>query len=189
MEGTNKFETLSHLPPETNTLFLEFTAKMTEALNKAQRPTSTTESSPQIGIKLDGSNYALWSQVMEINILGKYKLAYLNRDIPLPPPTDPTFRRWHTKNAIVKGWILNSLDPWQLHPVLHCKRSLGCNCNHLFWWEWHFTSIWTSAKSDTVETTKRLHWEILYGFTRVVAWNRLFLSQSDGLLQRHPELQ
>ena len=43
-----------------DSLFFEFTAKMTEALTKVQPPTLTTEPSvAPIGIKLDGANYAL----------------------------------------------------------------------------------------------------------------------------------
>ena len=43
-----------------DSLFYEFTAKMTEAFTKVQPPTLTTEPSiALIGIKLDGTNYAL----------------------------------------------------------------------------------------------------------------------------------
>ena len=45
---------------QSDSLFSEFTAKMTEALTKVQPPTLTTEpSTALIGIKLDGTNYAL----------------------------------------------------------------------------------------------------------------------------------
>jgi hypothetical protein len=27
------------------------------------------------------------------------------------PEVDPSFRRWRTENAIVKGWLINSMDP------------------------------------------------------------------------------
>ena len=97
---------------QSDSLFSEFTAKMIEALTKVQPPTLTTEpSTALIGIKLDGTNYALWSQVVEMCISGKDKLGYINGDIPQPPSTDPTFRKWRTDNAIVKGWLINSMDP------------------------------------------------------------------------------
>ncbi|RVW24901.1 hypothetical protein CK203_079484 [Vitis vinifera] len=97
---------------QSDSLFSEFTAKMTEALTKVQPPTLTTEpSTALIGIKLDGTNYALWSQVVEMYISGKDKLGYINGDIPQPPLTDPTFRKWRTDDAIVKGWLINSMDP------------------------------------------------------------------------------
>ncbi|PIN22807.1 hypothetical protein CDL12_04473 [Handroanthus impetiginosus] len=56
----------------------------------------------QIGIKLDCTNYGLWSQVVKIYISGKDKLGCLNGDLPQPHETDPTFRRWRTENALVK---------------------------------------------------------------------------------------
>ncbi|KAG7986889.1 hypothetical protein I3843_03G106000 [Carya illinoinensis] len=66
--------------------------------------TSTTENSTApIGIKLDGSNYALWSQVVEMYIYDKDKLGFINDDCPPPSPADPSFQKWHTDNAIVKA--------------------------------------------------------------------------------------
>ena len=64
-----------------------------------------------IDIKLNGTNYALWSQVVEMYISGKDKLGYINGDLPQPSSTDPVFRKWRTNNAIVKGWLINSMDP------------------------------------------------------------------------------
>ena len=63
-----------------------------------------------MGIKLDGQNYALWSQVMEMYIAGKDKLEYILGDIPQPEPTDPTFRKWRIENDVVKGWLINSME-------------------------------------------------------------------------------
>jgi hypothetical protein len=81
-------------------------------LNKTPAPTQTTESvAAPIGIKLDGNNYALWSQVVEMYISSKDKLGFINGDITQPPQTDPSFRKWRTDNAIVKGWLINSMDP------------------------------------------------------------------------------
>ncbi|KAJ0088268.1 hypothetical protein Patl1_33184 [Pistacia atlantica] len=96
----------------SDSLFSDFTAKMTKALTKVQTPTVTTEPlAVPIGIKLNETNYALWSQVVEMYIFGKDKLGYINGDIPQPSSTDPTFRKWRTDNAIVKGWLINSMDP------------------------------------------------------------------------------
>ena len=55
---------------------------MAEALFKAQAPTMTSEPAAlPIGIKLDGSNYALWSQDVEMYISGKDKLGYINGEL------------------------------------------------------------------------------------------------------------
>ncbi|XP_022894054.1 uncharacterized protein LOC111408539 [Olea europaea var. sylvestris] len=61
-------------------------------------------------LMLDGLNYGLWSQVVEISISGKDKLGYINGDILEPESSDPMFRKWRIENTILKGWIINSID-------------------------------------------------------------------------------
>ncbi|KAJ0013569.1 hypothetical protein Pint_20274 [Pistacia integerrima] len=98
----------------SDSLFSDFTAKMIEALTKVQTPTPTMITEPSaapIGITLNETNYALWSQVVEMYISGKDKLEYINGDIPQPSLIDPKFCKWRTDNAIVKGWLINSMDP------------------------------------------------------------------------------
>jgi hypothetical protein len=43
--------------------------------------------------------------------LRKDKLGLITGKIRQPALTDPTYSKWRTKNAIVKGWIINSLNP------------------------------------------------------------------------------
>lgn len=98
--------------PLPTSILTELTTRMNEVLTKASAPTQITDTTAApIGIKLDGSNYALWSQVVEMYISGKDKLGYINGDIQQPPQTDPSFRKWRTDNAIVKGWLINSMEP------------------------------------------------------------------------------
>jgi hypothetical protein len=68
-----------------------------------QNPPQTELPTTQIGIKLNGTNYAIWSQIMKMYISGRDKLGYINGDLFQPTPTDPTFRQWRTENSIVKG--------------------------------------------------------------------------------------
>jgi hypothetical protein len=108
-------------PPPTNgsaasNILDDLTSKLTRLLTQTQPQTHTqipiNESSPaQIGIKLNDTNYALWSQVVEMFISGKDKLGYINGDITQPELTDSSYRRWRTENSIVKGWIINSMEP------------------------------------------------------------------------------
>ena len=65
--------------------------KMAEVMNKASTPNAAVDTVP-IGIKLDGSNYALWSQVVEMFISKRDKLGYINSDLPQPDSTDPLFQ-------------------------------------------------------------------------------------------------
>ncbi|RVW24805.1 hypothetical protein CK203_080312 [Vitis vinifera] len=98
----------------TYSILENLTVRMIEVLTKNQTQThllTYDTSAAQIGIKLDGTNYALWSQVVEMYTSGKGKLGYINGDFLQPEPTDSTFRRWRTENAIVKGWLINSMDP------------------------------------------------------------------------------
>ena len=109
-EPTNLMQPLN---PQTESILISLTTKMTEAFTRSQtspHPPLADSSTAPIGIKLDGSNYALWSQVVEMYIPGKDKLGYINGDSPKPPKTDPSIRRWQTENAIVKGWLINSMD-------------------------------------------------------------------------------
>ena len=73
--------------------------------------TTSDSATTQIGIKLDGMNYGLWSQIVEMYILGKDKLGYINGDLPQPKPNDPTFKKWRIENSMVKGWLINSMGP------------------------------------------------------------------------------
>ena len=67
---------------------------MTEVLTRAQTsPQPLLVDSAPISIKWEGSNYALWSQIVEMYISGKNKLGYINGDFPQPPEIDPSFRR------------------------------------------------------------------------------------------------
>ena len=101
-------------PPNTTTesILDNLTTKMTKVLSRAQAssPLPFTDSPTVLSIKLDGSNYALWSQVVEMYILGKDKLGYINGDLPQPLETGPSFRKWRIENAIVNGWLINSME-------------------------------------------------------------------------------
>ena len=90
-------------PSHTDSIITTLTSQMTKALSKVQVSTSTTENSTApIGIKLDGSTYALWSQVVEMYIYGKDKLGYINSDCPPLPQANPSFQKWRTGNVTVK---------------------------------------------------------------------------------------
>jgi hypothetical protein len=89
-------------------------ARITQAINQNQTQTPAVMqdiTATQIGIKLDGTNYALWSQIVEMFISRKDKLGYINGDLPQPEPNDPSFRRWRIKNSVVKGWLIGSMNP------------------------------------------------------------------------------
>ena len=79
----------------TGAILNELTEKMQKALtqNLILMTVSQENFGTYIGIKLDGTNYALWSQVMEMYIAGKDKLGYITWDTPQPVFEDPAFRK------------------------------------------------------------------------------------------------
>jgi hypothetical protein len=100
--------------PNTAANFEDLMARMNQAINQNQTQTLALMqviTAIQIGIKLDGINYALCSQIVEMFISGKDKLGYINGDCSQPEPNDPSFRRWRTKNSDVKGWLIGQMNP------------------------------------------------------------------------------
>lgn len=60
-------------------------------------------------VKFDGSNYLTWSKSVLIFFQGNDKEGYLTSEIDVPPKDDPHYRKWKTENAMVMGWLLNSM--------------------------------------------------------------------------------
>lgn len=109
---TSKVTEVSTSMADTTKAILDnLKSKMTEVLTRVQTSPSPITDSPMvlISIKLDGSNYGLWSQVVEMYISRKDKLGYINGYYPQPPKTDPSFHKWCIKNVIVKGWLVDQL--------------------------------------------------------------------------------
>ena len=109
--------------------------KMTEVLTRVQTSSVPIIDSSMIpiSIKLDGSNYRLWSQVVEMYISGKDKLGYINGDNSSPLETDPSFCKWRTENAMVKGWLINSMEyPLVVNFICYstAKQVYGGGCCH-----------------------------------------------------------
>lgn len=83
------------------------------ASGHAQVVTVQSDSSTAIpfGIKLNGSNYTIWSQLMELHATGQEKIGYLTGDTPQPAKSDPNFPKWQKEDAIVKGWLVKTMEP------------------------------------------------------------------------------
>ena len=59
-------------------------------------------------VKLNGSNYLLWTQAFRLFIRAQNKLAYLLHD---PPTTsNPPYMTWLTRDYSMMLWLLNSLE-------------------------------------------------------------------------------
>ncbi|KAL5743959.1 hypothetical protein ACOSP7_026824 [Xanthoceras sorbifolium] len=86
--------TMVEQPKGENSILVDLTSRMAQVMNQnqTQNQIPSHESLAKIGIKLDGTNYALWSQIVEMYVSGKDK-------------------KWRTENAVVKRWLINSMDP------------------------------------------------------------------------------
>lgn len=92
---------------QTDSIIEDLAARMTEVLNRCQRPTPSNDSSvAQIGW------HQLCSMVPSCRdvYLRQRQIGFFNGELPQPSPTDPTFRQWRTEDSIVKGWLRNSMD-------------------------------------------------------------------------------
>ncbi|CAL8170054.1 unnamed protein product [Prunus armeniaca] len=61
-----------------------------------------------VGITLTETNYALWSQVMEMRITASEKVGYLTGDTSKSPKLSSTSNKWCTENFRVKRWLIDS---------------------------------------------------------------------------------
>ncbi|CAL9029010.1 unnamed protein product [Prunus brigantina] len=62
-------------------------------------------------VKLNGTNYSVWSQLLELHVAGKGKYGYLTGASAAPAMADSNYNKWYAENAIVKGWLIQSMEP------------------------------------------------------------------------------
>ena len=65
--------------------------------------------SPTIYIKLDGTNYSVWSQILDMHIVGKKKKGYITGTKVAPVENDPNYDEWKVEDVLVKSWLINSM--------------------------------------------------------------------------------
>ena len=62
-------------------------------------------------IKLKGgSNYDVWSQFVTMFIVGRGKKGFITGTNKQPDVGDVTYDKWVMDDAIVKGWLINSME-------------------------------------------------------------------------------
>ena len=79
-----------------------------------KKPSTVTiheTSFPTISIKLDGANYHIWSQIMEMHIAGR-KVA--------PVENDSSYDEWKAEDALVKSWLINSMTDKLMAHFVQC---------------------------------------------------------------------
>ena len=86
-------------------------AKPDSEIAQSQQLSTLTihETSSPIHIKLDGSSYRVWSQVLEMHIAGKKKKGYIIGRKAAPKESDSSYDEWEAEDAVVKSWLINSM--------------------------------------------------------------------------------
>jgi hypothetical protein len=85
---------------------------------------------------------------MEMFISGRDKLGLITDEIRQLVLTDPTYSKWRTKNAIVKGWIINSLNPDLIGNFIRFSKAKAV-------WDVIATTYFDGGDNDQVYDLKR----------------------------------
>ncbi|CAL9011737.1 unnamed protein product, partial [Prunus brigantina] len=64
-----------------------------------------------MGFKLNGSNYEIWASMIELHATTQGKLGYLTSNADAPDSQDPQLGKWKIADAIVKSWMLRTMEP------------------------------------------------------------------------------
>ncbi|KAB2634020.1 hypothetical protein D8674_039169 [Pyrus ussuriensis x Pyrus communis] len=72
---------------------------------------SSNVNSIPFGYRLSDSNFKVWSKMMEVHASGLSKQGYLTGKIPAVDEDDPGYVKWSTEDAIVRGWLLKTMEP------------------------------------------------------------------------------
>ncbi|CAL9022009.1 unnamed protein product, partial [Prunus brigantina] len=86
---------------------------VTDSSSSTPIVTVHTESSTNLpmGFKLNGSNYEIWASMIELHATTQGKLGYLTGDTDAPDSKDPKFGKWKIVDAVVKSWMLRTMEP------------------------------------------------------------------------------
>ena len=76
--------------------------------------------SPTIYIKLDGTNYRVWSQILEMHIAGRKKKGYITRRNVAPVEDDSNYDEWDAEGALVQSWLINSMTDQLMSHFMQC---------------------------------------------------------------------
>ncbi|OVA14978.1 hypothetical protein BVC80_65g25 [Macleaya cordata] len=72
-------------------------------------------------VKLYGGNYLGWCHAVEVFLMGKDKSEHILEE---PPSKDsPKYREWARNDAIVLGWLWNSMEPAVARSVQYMKTA------------------------------------------------------------------
>jgi len=82
-----------------------------DASNSTPIIIQSENSSFNVGIILNETNYDMWSQIIEMHIAEKEKLSFARGSTQPPTEKDEGYEKWYTDNQKVKRWLLMSMSP------------------------------------------------------------------------------
>lgn len=71
---------------------------------------STNISGISFGYRLNDTNWKVWSKMMEVHASGLGKQGYLTGKFPVIAEDSSGYAKWVTENAIVRGWLLKTVE-------------------------------------------------------------------------------
>ena len=77
---------------------------------------------PIISIKLDGTNYRVWSQIIEMHIIGKRNKRYNTGRKAAPVENDPSYDEWEVVDSMIKSWLINSMNDKLMAHFVQCRK-------------------------------------------------------------------
>ncbi|GJX03223.1 ribonuclease H-like domain-containing protein [Tanacetum coccineum] len=90
----------------------EVLIKSLDARNPLFLQNNDNSSISLISVKLTGTdNYKMWFTARKIALTGRNKMGFVNGTCVKPATTPVLAKQWERCNAVVLGWILNSLSP------------------------------------------------------------------------------
>ena len=115
-------------PPPPLFTYLSQTPSSPIHIHPSESPTSVIVSPP-----FTGNNYQSWSRSIQMALISKNKMGFLNGSIPVPASTNPLFPHWEHCNTLLMSWILNSVSPSIAQSIIFFKNA---------------AAIWTNLKES-----------------------------------------
>ncbi|XP_068344208.1 uncharacterized protein [Pyrus communis] len=74
-------------------------------------------------VKLNGSNYPFYSKVLEMHIARHGRKGFVTGSIKEPVEDSAEYETWEIGNAIVKRWLINSMEPVIMGFFIHLRTA------------------------------------------------------------------
>ncbi|KAL8161352.1 LOW QUALITY PROTEIN: hypothetical protein V2J09_012841 [Rumex salicifolius] len=84
---------------------------------------SDNQSSSLSTTLLDERSYVKWRRSVEVSLIAKHKIGFVNGSCPKPPSDSPLCAQWERCNNMVISWLLHSVKQEIADSVLFCRTA------------------------------------------------------------------